>query len=161
MRDSDTFCALCGATVVGNAADKQQYGDHWPKNGRLRTVFVLSAVWAFIALASGSYFFFATDSVVGFFEPMPTVWDMLNGISFARDDFYDSIRLTGATLMASGAMAALTTALVRIRKLYIVALVACIISSIFGLYVLVGFVGFIVAYMIYNGKSEFITDKTN
>jgi len=52
-------------------------------------------------------------------------------------------------------LAAVTAALALLRRFNMAALIACIISSVLALVLLVGVVGFIVAYFLYKSKEEF------
>ena len=161
MRDSDTFCASCGTTVGKSAASTQQYGNSKPKSSRLTAIIVLSAIWAIVALAFGLYLIFARESLLAYFDSLPDFWDTMYDLYGAtRDDTFNSLYFTGIVMAASGALAALTAILAAIKRFYILALIACILSSIIGLFVIVGFVGFIVAYLIYKARGNFTAGKT-
>ena len=84
----------------------------------------------------------------------PTLWEQFSQY-FTEQQLRDDFFLTGVTMTGSGAFAAFTALLCIIKRFYVVALIACIISSIFALPAIIGVVGFIVAYLIYRARNEF------
>jgi len=160
MRDSDTFCSSCGTTVGKSAASTQQYGNSKPKSKRLTIVVVLAAIWALIALAIGLYIILSTDALLAQFDSTPNFWDIWYDAGFTRGDMYGIFQMMGAIIAASGALAALTAILSAVKRFYILALIACILSSLLVITALIGIVGLIVAYLIYKAKDEFIVNKT-
>jgi len=117
---------------------------------------ILSAVWAAIALVLGLFFILGADYIMGIFDSTPDFWNIMEDTyGYTRDDIAYSLFVTGAVIAASGAFAAVTAVLSMTKKFHFVALIACIISSLLGLIILVGAIGFIVAYFIYKAKDEF------
>jgi len=155
LRESDTFCTTCGE-AIGSTPQAQpypQYGYPQKKSNNLLIVGILSAIWALIALILGLYLVFSAEAIVG--ELDSATWDILIDSGLTYDDITGVLVMIGAIIAASGALAAVTAVLSFTKRFYVVALIACIISSILGLIILVGAIGFFVAFFIYKAKNEF------
>jgi len=153
LRESDTFCTSCGAGVGNKEQPQAQNRIVYPKSGKLLVVVILSAVWAVIAVLLGIYVISAADTIVSNLGP-----DTLNtfmNLGYGPDDIANMITIIGAVILASGVFAAVTAVLSFLKKFYFIALIACIISAVLGLSLLIGLVGFIVAFLIHSSKHEF------
>ena len=114
---------------------------------------ILSAVWAVIASLIGIYMISIANSLVA--EMGQDTLNTFLNLGYTQDDVVNLIIAIGAVILASGLMAAVTAILSFLKKFYIIALITCIISAVLGLIILIGFVGFIIAYLIHNRKHEF------
>ncbi|MDR1690274.1 MAG: hypothetical protein LBR42_00330 [Candidatus Methanoplasma sp.] len=122
------------------------------------TVTILSLIWALIALALGLYLALGVDSIINNFMSIPEIWDLMLE-TYTEESLRSALIIEGSVLAVSGGLALVTAILSLKKRLYIIALITCILSSIFGLVMLVGFIGFIVAYLIYKAKDEFVDNK--
>jgi uncharacterized BrkB/YihY/UPF0761 family membrane protein len=163
LRASDTFCTSCGASRDGrtsNAPQNQQYNRQPQRSNRLIIIGVLSAIWAAIALWWGLDAFFSAEA------SMDAIWndpafggtiDMLEEFGITYDFMVSMVIAIGVVFIVSGALAAITAVLALTRKYYTVALIACILSAVLALIIIIGAIGLIVAYMLTKEKGEFNT----
>jgi len=161
LRESDTFCTKCGTTVgsVAPAATRQtQTNRSEPNSNTLLLPAVLSAAWAIPAMIAGIFLIVSADYIVSLVDS--GTMDILLDYGFTANDFVTLYVVIGALLVASGALAAIASVLAFLKKYYIIALIACIISSLLVIMFLVGIVGIIVAYFLAKSKHEF-DNKTN
>ncbi|MCL2148910.1 MAG: zinc ribbon domain-containing protein [Methanomassiliicoccaceae archaeon] len=164
LRESDTFCTACGENR--GAPQAPQQGQHYmmppKKSNSLALVAVLSAAWAAVALILGVAILLVAESFTEQFMAMPEFLDLMEeyGYTITFDEMLSSILMFGAVVAASGVLAAVTAALALAKRLYPVALIACILSSVLGLIILVGAVGFIVVYLIYRDRGDFVRNGT-
>jgi lysylphosphatidylglycerol synthetase-like protein (DUF2156 family) len=96
---------------------------------------------------------FSAESIVAQIES-GEYWDVISEV-LTHEWLVTFLTVVGALITASGALAAVTALLTLTKRFYVIALLTCIFSAILGLIVIVGFVGFIVAYLISKRKHEF------
>ena len=159
MRETDTFCSKCGATRdISSQQQYRQYGYPEKKSNTLIFLGIMSLAWAVIALGFGLYYIFGVDALLAELSDMLYEYELeLSDLGF---DLYNFIIIYGAIIAASGALALVTAICCLMRRFYIIALIACLISSFLGLaFFFVGIIGFIVAFVIYKSKNEFISNN--
>jgi len=156
LLESDTFCTKCGTKVGADApASPQQTQNTIPtaKNNTVIILGVLSILWGIGALIFGAYLAASADSVVS--NLSSSELDSLANAGIALSEVSAILAAFGAVLAISGVLGVITAILCFIRKFNIIAVVACIIASILGLVVIIGFIGFFVAYFIHKSKHSF------
>lgn len=124
------------------------------------TASILCALWALFALGIGLYSLLGAENLIETMMSDPAIWDQISPL-YSKEELESGFFLVGVTFTASGALAAISSLLCVTKRFYIIALVACIISSAFALVALIGVIGFLVAYLIYRGKNEFKDQKPN
>jgi len=165
LRESDTFCGACGASIRSNpsAASSGAYARPQPKTNRLMIAGALSVVLAAVTIALGLYAIITSgtlaDTLVSSFTQQDmTVYDEYE---ILRDYIADLLVVSGAMLVASGALSVVTAITAFEKKMYVVSLSTCVVSMVLSLSMLIGLVGLVVVYLIYRSKDEFATsDKT-
>ncbi|MCL2296496.1 MAG: zinc ribbon domain-containing protein [Methanomassiliicoccaceae archaeon] len=156
LRDSDTFCASCGSTreAARTYSSSQQYSQSQAKKNTLPFIGIACLLWAAVALFIGIFFIYCIDYLVDAIMADAS-WDVYS--ETLNEESLRSLFLTiGAILIASGAFSAISAILCFLKKMYIVALISCIIASVLGLIILAGIVGIFVAFFINKNKGEFI-----
>lgn len=161
------FCPRCGKVVSGSDAEKDI-----KEKEREITAFVLEsrrtwltfllAVYAIpvvilgiIALADAGAIASSIYSSAEFHD-----WLISHGYSYSEADIQNYLTYAAAMVVGSGACALITMACLIIRKMWIVAVIACFISamlcfwSIFGL-----LIGLLVAWQVFISKNLFIDNK--
>jgi len=101
------------------------------KGASIKAVTLLTIVWAATAL-------------------------LIGGIIYAVEPSSHAFYIPGILLIVSGVFGSVAAALTFARKHYPIAVMACIISAILGLAILIGIFGFFVAKWISRSKSEFM-----
>jgi uncharacterized Zn finger protein (UPF0148 family) len=124
----DVYCVHCGWTFdKGASADAKEHNT--PRSKKLTILGILTALWGG----------FASVLALESFDP-----------SFLNVDV-----LSGLLLTISAVLAYITVVLIMERKFFYCALIACILSAVFGLVIIMGAVGFVAAFLIYKSKKEF------
>ena len=113
----------------------------------LNIALTLSIVWGIIALIAGALLISSADSIAN------TVMDTVS--TYSHDYIMNMIHVLSAVFIISGIFSLITGILIYLRKLYIVALIACIVATIAVIWIVIGVFGFIVMYFIYKSKPEF------
>jgi len=128
-----------------------QYRTPEKSSNTLNILGILSLAWAVSALFFGLYCILEAGPIEA------EMWNSLieQGIYPGDLDFdlHTFIVAFGAITAASGALAAITAFLCFVKRFYIIAFVACLISSF--LVLPIGIIGIIVAFAILKSKSEF------
>ena len=151
IRSSDEFCPSCGLSLKEKKAPAARQYEQ--KTYRLYIVAILGVIWAIYALFYGIDLISNIDQAMNNLTSNP-YWDAISDIY--TEDVLKSLMITLAYLMiASGILAAITAVFCILKKMYIVALIACILGSILSLIFIVGIVGFICVYLITKSKWEF------
>jgi hypothetical protein len=114
--------------------------------------------WAVFAILYGLFSILTIDTVIEALKESPALWDSVIE-ALTEETLRNILLLSGAITILSGILAAIAGALSLKKRAYTAAVVTCIISAAFGLTMLIGFVGLIVAYMIYKSKDEFALNK--
>ena len=159
LRDSDTFCTNCGSTRKGAAGSPAQQYNQPPakKSNTLLFLGIACLLWAAFAIVIGIYYLHSVDSMI---DTLMNDYEEL----FANigEDYLRSIFVAfGAVFIASGALGAIAGLLCILKRMYIVALITCIIASVLALISVVGIVGFIVAFFIYKNKGGFAGEASS
>ena len=79
----------------------------------------------------------------------------IGGIIYAVEPSSHAFYIPGILLIVSGVFGAVAAALTFMRRHYTIAIIACIMSAVFGLAILLGLFGLLVAKWISRSKSEF------
>ena len=159
LSDSDTFCTRCGKNYVAGTSytgqtQHDRFGFDELRSNILIIVATFTAIWAIFALAFGIYFIVRADYLVTLLDQNEL--DLIASIGYTTFFF-----IIGTLIILSGAFAFITVVLCVLKKYYFIALAACIISALFGLIMIVGVMGFLVAFLIYRSKHEFKIAKGN
>ena len=162
LDDSDSFCTRCGkyrntgTCYTGCQTQHNNFGVAELKSNILVIIAILSALWTIFALAIGVY-------LIGNADYLTTLLDQneLDLIGSLGLSYIAVFTLFGALIFVSGVFAFITAALCMLKRFYTIALAACLISALFGLFAIVGFIGFIIAFFIHRSKNEFKNTKKN
>ena len=171
LAPEDKFCPGCGATV-------QEWDDYAPQTaqqekkektkakskGSLVPIMVMTLIWALFALAIGAYLCLDAATLTQYVKEAcmqqtyesQNMWDYLVSQGVTEQALTDSFLLIGGSFAVSGACALIAAILMHLKKLYIVALILIIASSlsaILGLLPLI--VGLLMAYLLSQHKYEF------
>ncbi|MCL1979278.1 MAG: zinc ribbon domain-containing protein [Methanomassiliicoccaceae archaeon] len=162
LRDSDTFCNSCGAAKNAGAARTPSSAQRYPeqKGNKLMVFGLLSAIWAIAAIGLGLNYILSADAIASELDSYEGIWEALYDAGITYDTIVGWITIIGAVLVSSGVFAAVTALLCLIKRAYTVALIACILSSVLGLVVLLGAIGFVVAYFLSKEKNNFIDNAS-
>ncbi len=147
-----TFCQACGNQLRGVKSEYQAQNNG--SNSTLVVMSILCGAWALFAIIEGVYTVTSTDATIEILKSNPEFWAQITQL-ISEEALRNISLATGYILIASGVFAAVSCLLAAIKKNYTIAFAACLISSILGLIMLVGFVGFIVAYFISQQKASF------
>jgi hypothetical protein len=150
IRSSDEFCPSCGLNLREKKAPAARQYEQ--KTYRLYIVAALGLIWAIYALYDGINTISNIDRTMNDLVNTP-YWDLISG---STEDLIRTMMLTmGYIMIASAILAAITAVFCILKKMYIVALIACILGSILSLIFIVGFIGLFCAYLITKSKWEF------
>ena len=170
LAPEDKFCPGCGATV-------QEWDDYAPQtvqqekkaqakqsSGSLLPIMILTAIWGIFALAVGLYLYVGADALVQTVKETlmaqayesTNMWDYLVSQGLTEQMLKDSFILVGASFAISGGAAMGAVVLMGLKKLYILALILMIISSIVAITGLIPtIIGLIMTYLLSKHKYEF------
>ena len=152
MQNNETFCTICGAKTNSSGAEKSSQ-----KGNKLLVIGIFSVIWALCGIGLGLDTILTADEFISQTDSlMPGFWDAMEEFGITADYIESMIVSIGAVITVSGLLAAITAVLSFAKRQYTIALIACILSSILALILLVGIIGFIVAYFITQAKEEFV-----
>ena len=152
LQNNETFCTICGAKTNSSGAEKSSQ-----KGNKLLVIGIFSVIWALCGIGMGLDLILTADASISQMDSlMPGFWDAMEEVGITADYIESMIVLIGSILTVSGVLAAITAVLSFAKRQYTIALIACILSSILALIMLVGIIGLIVAYFITQAKQEFI-----
>jgi len=151
LHEYDRFCPACGHNISDNSPSSAQYG---AKASRLPVAVAMSFIWAIIGIVSGVCFLLFIDALTDFIIDSP-IWESVADLYGGEEGIRNSITQSGTFLLISGVLAAVTGILCRMKRYFLVALIACIAGSALMLTEIIGIVGFITAYLIYVSRGEF------
>ena len=162
LRDSETFCTSCGryrdagSCPAGCQPQFGSFGVAELKSNILIIVATFAVIWVIFALSIGVYFIINAGNFADLLDQNEL--DLITSLGYSVVDVFSMV---GALLIISGVCALISAALCALKKYYYIALAACIMSAVFGLIMILGFVGFIVSFFIYKSKAEFKDSKKN
>ncbi|MDR0509267.1 MAG: hypothetical protein LBG63_05565, partial [Candidatus Methanoplasma sp.] len=148
----------------GANSPQQQYNQPQAKKSyALMILGIACFAWAIFALYDGIYTLYNVDGEI---EAMKNIlmdagYENLLSEFFEGDSIRNMLIAVSAVIVASGALSAIAGLLCITKRLYIVALITCIIASVLALIFLVGIIGFIVAYFIYKNKDKFVGEASS
>ena len=185
VHESADFCPECGNPVHGGTAAASTFSgsvvggsdstDKKSAESRLMWVTVLTAIFAIFAIISGVYSVAGVDSMINMLKDTLGAdgWvQFLSDMGVTEAQFHDYILNSGYIMIVSGAIVAVTLALVVIRKYWMIAVATCALGSISCFFVLAVIpssmvasgafsaalqfvIGMIVTYLIYKSKVAF------
>ena len=157
------FCPQCGMVVSGSAADedfkeKQKEFNFLVLNARRNWLIFLLSVYAIpviilsiIALADAS----STASAVWSSSEFQD-WIKSHGYNYTLQDVQNFITYAAALALGSGICALISLIFVYLKKMWIIAVVACFAAAILCFWSIIGIIiGFMVAFMIFGSKDLF------
>ena len=157
------FCPQCGKVVSGSAADKEMK----EMEGQIDAYLLESKrIWLmfFLAVYIIPVLIFSIFTLIDASNIASTVWSSeefqkwihTHGLNYDQSDIQNYITTAAGLALASGICAAVSLVCLKIRKYWIVSVVACIIAAMLCFWSVFGIIiGFLVAWMIIGAKDVF------
>jgi hypothetical protein len=153
---TDEYCPSCGNHLHGGACRGMDEVQKTTRSGfkdYLPLVTVLSILWAIIALMIGFELVFGIDGVMSALKDS-SQWSVLIEY-YTESEIRNMLIWFGYISLVGGIATSITAALCGTRKYYPIALISCLVASVFSMLLLVGLIGIIVLYLIVLSKAQF------
>ncbi len=119
----------------------------------LIAIVVLCLAWAVFAIYNGIDLVYNIDSMIDQLKSQE-IWETIMQY-MTEEDVRNLLASMGYVIIASGILAMISGILTAFKKSYTGALIACVLSSILGLIMILGVFGFAVVYLITKAKDAY------
>ncbi len=161
LTEDDKFCPQCGAVVTyyeeSNPSGEEMTNRY---NTELIIVGAFCLIWALIAIFSFGWML--TADMAGMLKEPDVIQQIMDagGYTYEEavqliDQSIGAIYAVVGVIVASGVLALIAAIFCFIRRFYILTLILIILSSILGLVLVLGVIGFVFAVLVYNWREGF------
>lgn len=158
------FCPKCGKVVKGSEAEaeiieKEKQAYAMISEGRRGWLTFLLALYAIPVIIMGAFAIMESGALASSIYASPEFhdWIISHGYTYTEEDIKNFLTYAAAMVVASGACAMVTLYCLVVKKMWIVAVVACAIASFLCFWSILGLLmGLLVTWQVYASKDLFI-----
>jgi hypothetical protein len=160
------FCPQCGKVVKGSDAEseivaRQEEFNTAVREGHRNWLIFIISIYAMPVIILGVMGIMEASSLAHtvYFSEEFQDWISSHGYAFTLADVENYLTYAAALILGSGICAMITVVCLAIRKMWIVAVIACLISAMLCFWSVIGLViGLLVAWQIFGSKDIFTED---